>query len=772
MDLTALVREHGPDIDLFRELLGKTIANLRKEMELSRRELHHLAELLVDEALLFRFLKKYKYDITAAHSAFLSHIDWRLQNDLPNQSLASVTPNARHYLQKGLFQFLRTDKLGRPVAILNLRHYNKNQSPQLLETNSAGTAAARTQMQNSSGPPDYEDMRSLFVLSMEVARRLVQSLNEEFQRRRDWSASDLTAGSSSSSSSTTSSTTSLDIGALPADRVVTQMAIIIDLEGVGMNNLKYDMIPLFHDLFSNHFPQTIGTVYVLNYGWIHAGIWSVMKAALPADATKKLVFLTPAQLQNHIDPENIPTMFGGSDSATYNLARCPVFSHFAQPNYHCTSPRVHRQLTLLDVEDEGYHEDDNDIWFDAVEGPMTPCRSAADLQNLLRVSSGRNLHGMNRVGSAKSLKSLAMASPGTAGLLTPSGIANSRSSPHVSQAYYKSPMHSPQPGTLSPRTSLSATYNPYFPPLPKYHTLNSDTNIPSIRFQQSGSAPVPPRRPRRRTALKNTLLSYLGPHRPQQQQQQITFSQQQQQPPSGVAKYRKRHKSYMFPIGLLALTLLVATTAAALRNPRRRHQLAKLLFSTAQKAKKRGGNGGGSSSNSNGGGGMTRMVKAVGGSDSAVVRSTLEQNKLFLKSVGQVCWKWLLLGSAAARSALPSKSSSSATTPPPPPPSSSFLSLLPSPSQQPSSLSTLSLFTAPNPPSTPPRAKFFLGPLPPPSPTGGVAPLLDFHQPYHHHHQHQSSAFGPSTAATDVAFVEGPAVVAALGGALLRGVFV
>ncbi|KNC99961.1 uncharacterized protein SPPG_05333 [Spizellomyces punctatus DAOM BR117] len=359
MDLTMLVRQHAQGIAAVRDALAKTIAASRKDMDLSRRELHHIAELLVDEALLFRFYKKHKYDHAATHAALLSHIDWRLQNDLPNLSLSSLPPSALQYLQKGLFYFLRTDKLGRPVAVLNLRHFSKH------------------------GHGDFEDLRWFFILAMEVARRVVQSINEEVRKRRE-----------------------LGILDEASDRIIAQISIIVDLEGVGLNNVKYDMIPLFHDLFSHHYPQTVGTVYVLNYGWIHSGIWSVLKTALPADATKKLMFLTTGELTAHISPENLPTCLGGYEATPYSLTTCPVYTNFCHPNYHSTSPRISHQISLMDAEDEGYHEDE-DIWYDAVEAPMTPCRSAADLQNLLRVSSGRNLHGMNRVGSTKSLKTLA-----------------------------------------------------------------------------------------------------------------------------------------------------------------------------------------------------------------------------------------------------------------------------------------------------------------------------------------------------------------------------
>ncbi|KAJ3182507.1 hypothetical protein HDU85_002605 [Gaertneriomyces sp. JEL0708] len=361
MDMTPLYVQHAAALGNLCDSLTKTIAALRKEMDLSRRELHHLAELLADDgrvafgALLLRFYKKHKFNLQNAEAAILDHIDWRLQNDLPNISLATISPSAHQFFQKGLFYFHRTDRLGRPVAVLNLKHYKSG---------------------------DMEDMRTHFILAMEVARRVVYSINDEYANRRQLEVPEA------------------------REKLIVQLSIIIDLAGVSLKSLNYEIIPLFHDLFNRHFPQTIGTVYVLNYGWFHAGVWQLLKTALPADATKKLMFLTKEQLCEHVAPENLLQEHGGIDTTTYSLPNSYVYQKYACHGYHNSSRRVHERIAALDAEDEGYHEDD-DIWYDALEHhPMTPVRSAVDLQNMLRVSSNRNLHGMNRVTSHKSLKDL------------------------------------------------------------------------------------------------------------------------------------------------------------------------------------------------------------------------------------------------------------------------------------------------------------------------------------------------------------------------------
>ncbi|KAI8826590.1 uncharacterized protein EV422DRAFT_2611 [Fimicolochytrium jonesii] len=375
MDFSVSLSQHAADISSLRKSLSDTLVGLRQDMEFSRRELHHLGELLVDDALLYRFLRKHKFNIQAASQAFLDHVDWRLQNDLPNYSTASLTPKASQLCHEGLFYFWKTDVYGRPLAILNLKRLDAK-----------GT--------------DLEDLRSLFIMQMEVARRIVHFNNDQAQR----------------------------LGGEDADRLNYQVSVVVDLDGVGLGNINYEMIPLFHDLFSRHFPQTLGTVYVLNYGWFHSGMWSLLKTALPADACKKLQFLSKSELHKHVDPSDLQQPFGGSDPTPFTYDTSPIYTQFAHPNYHVASRRVLEQLSALDAEDEGYHEDE-DVWFDAIEQPMTPVRSAADLQSMLRVASGRNLHGMVRVGSSarigngassKSLKSLAR--PGAPNLPPAGGL--------------------------------------------------------------------------------------------------------------------------------------------------------------------------------------------------------------------------------------------------------------------------------------------------------------------------------------------------------------
>lgn len=66
------------------------------------------------------------------------------------------------------------------------------------------------------------------------------------------------------------------------------------------------MIPTIYDIFKHQYPQLLSQVLVLNYGWIHAGIWGMVKTFLTVEAREKLVFISYDQLQEYIPIENIP----------------------------------------------------------------------------------------------------------------------------------------------------------------------------------------------------------------------------------------------------------------------------------------------------------------------------------------------------------------------------------------------------------------------------------------------------------------------------------
>lgn len=69
---------------------------------------------------------------------------------------------------------------------------------------------------------------------------------------------------------------------------------------------NYDIIPVFYDLFQKQFPQLIGQVIILNYGWLHAGIWGLVKSTLSEDASSRVLFVENSNLVSFLDAKLLP----------------------------------------------------------------------------------------------------------------------------------------------------------------------------------------------------------------------------------------------------------------------------------------------------------------------------------------------------------------------------------------------------------------------------------------------------------------------------------
>lgn len=63
---------------------------------------------------------------------------------------------------------------------------------------------------------------------------------------------------------------------------------------------------MIYELIRNNYPQIIGQVLVLNYQWMHSGIWGLISSMLSIDAKSRLAFVTEEQMQEYIPLENIP----------------------------------------------------------------------------------------------------------------------------------------------------------------------------------------------------------------------------------------------------------------------------------------------------------------------------------------------------------------------------------------------------------------------------------------------------------------------------------
>jgi hypothetical protein len=234
-------------LELQSTLIDIVVKNQRY-LDMSLFQIQDFAEIIADKALLYRFLWKHK-DKENAEIAILSHLDWRLNENIVELNLGSVDEGVLAYLSKGLYRFGPTDVKARPVSYITPKHFIPNSTKEV------------------------ELFKSSILLVLEILRKWIMILDKEH---------------------------------------VKQALVVLDLKEFGMSNMvslfykDFELIPIIYDIFKHQYPQILGQCLVLNYGWLHAGIWSILKRMLSEEAKSKLVFLSYNQLVDYIPIDNLP----------------------------------------------------------------------------------------------------------------------------------------------------------------------------------------------------------------------------------------------------------------------------------------------------------------------------------------------------------------------------------------------------------------------------------------------------------------------------------
>lgn len=216
---------------------------------------------LDDEATVFRFLRRSRFDPDAALSLLSTTLKWRVRTDLDMLSVTSLhplytsPPGGRPPLLWLGSKFV--DRLGRPCGLISLQSLERTQDRTL------------------------DECKEYIVACMEIVRRRIVELRRQF----DATSADATTQTSN--------------GPL-------QLVIAFDLQSSSMSNLELELLPFLLDLLKNHFPGMVGAVFVLHYGWVHAGMWGLAKRILPAQALAKIFFPNDAEFAEFFDPQRVP----------------------------------------------------------------------------------------------------------------------------------------------------------------------------------------------------------------------------------------------------------------------------------------------------------------------------------------------------------------------------------------------------------------------------------------------------------------------------------
>jgi len=93
---------------------------------------------------------------------------------------------------------------------------------------------------------------------------------------------------------------------------ITRICVVFDLGGFALRNMDYQFTKFMIHMLQNYYPDTLGVAYILNSPWLFSGCWAVLKRWIDPVSQKKVNFINMDELPQHIDAEQLPTMFGGT----------------------------------------------------------------------------------------------------------------------------------------------------------------------------------------------------------------------------------------------------------------------------------------------------------------------------------------------------------------------------------------------------------------------------------------------------------------------------
>ncbi|KAI7853675.1 CRAL-TRIO domain-containing protein [Circinella umbellata] len=256
---------------------------LKRDVELlgfSTLDLYDAKTYLNDDVTIFRFLRDSGFDETKAHEKLLDTIRWRQELGVPRMTYESV---ASEFFDSGGFAFFhKQDKLGRPVAVVQMRYF-----PQFQD--------------KSKGLTDF--IRPYACLVMEIVRKIMLDITCE---NRNNQMNDQKKSFS----------------------LVSQIAVIIDIGKAPFIPIDANLVRTIMDLMDNRFPGFIGSIYVMNFGWMYQGIWQMVKYILSDEARSRISFPKSQEVLEIISKENLLSDLGGCDDYQWSFETDPALQKY------------------------------------------------------------------------------------------------------------------------------------------------------------------------------------------------------------------------------------------------------------------------------------------------------------------------------------------------------------------------------------------------------------------------------------------------------------
>jgi hypothetical protein len=251
-----------------------------------------------DDHEICRWLRARKFDVPATLLMIRNHVTWEKDFDVDTVyktfahkdplSIKRAYPRAYH----------RTDRVGRPINIdcvgrLDIKQLNE------LTSNEEMVKEKIQEMVRARATPSTADAARPPLTPFPPSRALSRAplRPQEYTLRVRYPACSKAAG-----------------------RTINQSVVIMDLSGLSMSiwsSQTRHMLQRLIGVLSDHYPETMGVLFIVNAPVFFAGIWAFAKLFLDPGTVQKISILSSnykAELDKVIDPSALPPFLGGTDA--------------------------------------------------------------------------------------------------------------------------------------------------------------------------------------------------------------------------------------------------------------------------------------------------------------------------------------------------------------------------------------------------------------------------------------------------------------------------
>lgn len=119
-------------------------------------------------------------------------------------------------------------------------------------------------------------------------------------------------------------------------------AVVFDTQGAGVAQIDFDMLVFLFKTVKQYYPWGMKYVCIYELPWILHGAWKITQRLLPQDATRLFKFCNKGNIEELIDPQNLPDFMGGECAEDYRSvpAGCRPAEEVASEEMGLTADQV------------------------------------------------------------------------------------------------------------------------------------------------------------------------------------------------------------------------------------------------------------------------------------------------------------------------------------------------------------------------------------------------------------------------------------------------